>query len=443
LVVAGRFRLTGLVGEGAQGRVYRAQALVGGAAVAVKQRRLPQTDGWRSWEVADQGQRLLAGVQHPALPIFHHHERLPDGRLVLVRELLEGGSLAERIGEQGARPSAEQVEGLLRDLLELLEFLHTRVPPVIHRDIKPANVLFRSPTSWAPVLVDFDTVAAPEALRTGLTVVGTPGFSAPEQFAGIAEPRSDLYAVGMTLLYAATHCDPADLPRAEGRPDVGSLLAGLRPGLRRVMLRLAEPERADRPPSAAAAIAALDRAAGAASPARQRGRAPDLPSKRRLAAPRRAEDLAPADELTGEAWPQPPPGSRRAVGLVALAVGVLLLVAGAGLTVLMLRPVKHSSPSVESSAVEGERIERGLRSCTIGSSPLGAQVWLGRAAPMPGSEPEWRSLGTTPTSVVRDMTPFRQELRFVAEGYQEQRAPLPGYPAEMACRVHVELRPVP
>ena len=162
LVVAGRFRLTGLVGEGAQGRVYRAQALVGGAAVAVKQPRLPQTDGWRSREVADQGQRLLAGVQHPALPIFHHHERLPDGRLVLVRELLEGGSLAERIGEQGARPSAEQVEGLLRDLLELLEFLHTRVPPVIHRDIKPANVLFRSPTSWAPVLVDFDTVAAPD-----------------------------------------------------------------------------------------------------------------------------------------------------------------------------------------------------------------------------------------------------------------------------------------
>jgi hypothetical protein len=128
-------------------------------------------------------------------------------------------------------------------MLGLLEYLHDLVPPVIHRDIKPANIMFRGAESWDPVLVDFDTVAAPEGQRTGITVVGTPGYAAPEQFAGDASPASDLYGLGATMLFVATHVEPDALPRRDGRFDVDHLLGSLDAATRKVLLRLVEPEK--------------------------------------------------------------------------------------------------------------------------------------------------------------------------------------------------------
>lgn len=100
-------------------------------------------------------------------------------------------------------------------LLEVLLYLSKLQPPVIHRDIKPENVIIDQGTPGGQVyLVDFGGVQVTPTLMhslneqgvdmgatLGSTIVGTYGYMAPEQFRGMAEPKSDLYGLGATLLY--------------------------------------------------------------------------------------------------------------------------------------------------------------------------------------------------------------------------------------------------
>lgn len=261
LVVEG-YRLTRELGRGAMATVYEGERS-GGQRVAIKVLRLAgehsdrDRDGWSAWEMFERSSKILRELSHPGLPkVFHFSRDDASGHLVLVREAFDGGTLAERI-EAGRRLTRKQMHRLAKKLLELLDYLHGLVPPVIHRDIKPANIMFRSTGSWAPVLVDFDTVAAPEGQRTGLTIVATIGYAAPEQFAGEATVRSDLYGLGTTLLHVATETPPDQLPREHGRFQFEGRLDELSPELRRVIAKLIEPDPEHRYPNAAAALAEL------------------------------------------------------------------------------------------------------------------------------------------------------------------------------------------
>ena len=98
-----------------------------------------------------------------------------------------------------------------------LEYAHGH--RVIHRDVKPENILV--PKDGGPIkLTDFGLARAVECEKS-LTrqgeVLGTPGFMAPEQFAGQAEPRSDLYALGMTAVALLSRKAPALLHDRAGR----------------------------------------------------------------------------------------------------------------------------------------------------------------------------------------------------------------------------------
>jgi hypothetical protein len=116
----------------------------------------------------------------------------------------------------------------------------------------------------APVLVDFGAVRD-WATRTGqgsLTVVGTPGYIAPEQAMGTAVPASDVFALGATMIHALTHCHPTELPRQGLR-----LMFADRLGCSRAMVaileRMVEPDLTDRYASASEVIADLQRPDGA------------------------------------------------------------------------------------------------------------------------------------------------------------------------------------
>ncbi|MBW4463254.1 MAG: hypothetical protein KME47_23895 [Nodosilinea sp. WJT8-NPBG4] len=100
-------------------------------------------------------------------------------------------------------------------MLDILEYLYCLQPPVIHRDIKPSNVLLKNRSGNSPgevYLIDFGSVQTAAHGGT-VTVVGTYGYIPPEQFGGRSLPASDLYGVGMTLIYLATGQHPADLPQ--------------------------------------------------------------------------------------------------------------------------------------------------------------------------------------------------------------------------------------
>ncbi len=143
-------------------------------------------------------------------------------------------------------------------MLEVLEYLHTRQPPVIHRDIKPSNILLRNRSGNSPgsvYLVDFGSVQTAQHGGT-ITVVGTYGYMPPEQFGGRSLPASDLFSVGATLIYLATGQDPADLPQKDLQIEFEPL-ATLSYPFTRWLQWLTQPNPAQRPASAQKALQPL------------------------------------------------------------------------------------------------------------------------------------------------------------------------------------------
>jgi hypothetical protein len=239
------------------GTVYDARDVTDGSAVAVKLVTLKDGADWKVFELFERGTEVLQQLRHPCLPKLHAFEKTAAGALVLVRERFDGGSLEQRVLERHRRYSSDELRRMLETLLELLEYLHGRSPPVLHRDIKASNIMFRSEADEAPVLVDFDTVAAPGDQTRRTTLVVSPGYTAPEQYAGDVSPASDLYSLGATMLLAATGTHPDELPRRDGRFLVDDQLRHLPDDLRAVIRKLVEPEKRNRFARAEEALAAL------------------------------------------------------------------------------------------------------------------------------------------------------------------------------------------
>jgi serine/threonine protein kinase len=306
--------------------VYEAVREPEGERVAVKV-LVPRTrSDWLAWELFEHSSRVLQSLSHPGLPRTHGFERGEAARLVLVREVFDGGTLFERIRHQDCRLTAVQIRHLLEALLELLAYLQALVPPVVHRDIKPSNIMFRTPGDWEPVLVDFDTIAPPPGLGSGLTIVGTPGYAAPEQLATAACAASDVYGLGATMLFVVTHLDADRLPRDGFRFAVDPPLRPLG-HVGTVLRRMIEPDLARRYPSAAEALADLrDGAAGASAlprPSREEPAPLEVRDPREHDIPTLLlRDDAPAPTwLTAAAPPPAPPSCDEAAALLAGTLG--------------------------------------------------------------------------------------------------------------------------
>ncbi len=110
----------------------------------------------------------------------------------------------------------EEAKQFLEDLFEILIYLQERSPPVIHRDIKPSNIMRHKSGELA--LIDFGAVQSVIPKEGGgSTIIGTSGYMPVEQLMGRAEPATDLYAVGTTVIHLLSRRHPADLPMEEMR----------------------------------------------------------------------------------------------------------------------------------------------------------------------------------------------------------------------------------
>ncbi|KAB8142563.1 protein kinase [Chloroflexia bacterium SDU3-3] len=196
-----RYSIQEKLGAGGAGTVYRSYHALLDRPVAIKQIQAGASAEQRERFLHEA--RAMASLSHPNI-INILDIALAGERPYIVMELVEGGSLADRL-EGGALPPGEAVEIVLA-LTDALSYAHSQ--GVIHRDLKPANVLLRH--GGTPVLADFGiarTLAEADAQRLtrGGTMLGTPAYMAPEQFTGgQADARTDIYALGVMLFQMLT-----------------------------------------------------------------------------------------------------------------------------------------------------------------------------------------------------------------------------------------------
>ncbi len=134
-----------------------------------------------------------------------------QSRHYLVMDLVPGRDLKEELAARGGFLPEEEVLDIGLALCGVLSYLHEHQPPVVFRDLKPANTMRTQ--HGALFLIDFGiarglhAVGGGGTLRPG-TMIGTPGYAPLEQYQGMAEPRSDVYALGATLHALLTGYDP-------------------------------------------------------------------------------------------------------------------------------------------------------------------------------------------------------------------------------------------
>jgi tetratricopeptide (TPR) repeat protein len=199
----GRFELLGLLGEGGFGRVFRARyegglGLQKDVALKVLRGRVAAADAGVVDSVRQEA-RLGAALRHPNLVDVLDAGEV-DGSPWLAMELIEGGSLAERIKQGGVAPpeALELARGIGTGLSWMHRFRLEDSVGVVHRDLKPANVLLHH---GVPRIADYGLatafVSGDGAAAWTRAVGGTPAYMSPEQSRG--EPldgRSDLFALG-------------------------------------------------------------------------------------------------------------------------------------------------------------------------------------------------------------------------------------------------------
>jgi len=204
----GRLLLVGPIEEGRAGMFRGLLRGDGGAAgmeeVVVKVLDVGGLPDWRDYERFRRQGDILASLSHPRIPRARGDFEI-GSRVLHCQTLVAGRSLARQL--RGARMSAAEVTRLCDELLQVLEYLHGR--DVVHRDIKPDNVVI-APDGGAH-LVDFGAARRLHVagkLDPEPTVVGTPGYMAPEQTRGELVPQSDLYALGRLLTEALAGAEP-------------------------------------------------------------------------------------------------------------------------------------------------------------------------------------------------------------------------------------------
>ncbi len=198
---------------------------------------------------------ILATLSHPAIPRIYDYFSEAN-RSYLVLEYIQGKDLEAILNDSTDFLPVEQVIGWAIELCDVLHYLHSHKPdPVIFRDMKPSNVMIN--TSGHVVLVDFGIAKVFQAGQKG-TMIGTEGYSPPEQYRGEASPLADIYALGATLHHVLTRRDPRlEPPFSFGERPIRQINPNVSPELEAVVYRMLQYKPEDRFQSALEAKEAL------------------------------------------------------------------------------------------------------------------------------------------------------------------------------------------
>jgi serine/threonine protein kinase len=213
-----RYDILNVIKSGAMGCVYKAVDTRLGNFVAIKKMLSSYTDvkdkQYAEKKFKEEAQ-LLSTLHHSGLPkvIDFFTEKDSSGKTshYLVMTFIEGEDLESYFKNKRKPPiPTDKALDYFKQLLQILSHLHSQESPIIYRDMKPSNIMIKNSKLF---LVDFGIARIFDTKSRG-TMIGTPGYAAPEQYKGYAEPRSDIFSLGVLMHYLLTGHDPEDNQRA-------------------------------------------------------------------------------------------------------------------------------------------------------------------------------------------------------------------------------------
>jgi serine/threonine-protein kinase len=202
-LLAGRFAVDGVMGEGGSGRVLRARHALLGNPIALKMLSPAIAMAPGGVRAVIREASVLMHLDHPGivrvLDVFEAHDTF-----FIVMPWLEGATLRDHI-DAGTQISPAHVLQLAEEALDALVVLHEA--GLVHRDIKPSNMLIKP--SGRLVLIDLGIVCQRDRPPSARQLVGSPSYASPEQILGRpVDGRSDVYSLACTLYELIFGCPP-------------------------------------------------------------------------------------------------------------------------------------------------------------------------------------------------------------------------------------------
>jgi outer membrane protein assembly factor BamB/tRNA A-37 threonylcarbamoyl transferase component Bud32 len=211
MVLQERYRIVEVIGAGGMSTVYQARDLRFAQVTrlcAVKEMTNLAHDPQireRNLRNFEREASILATLNHPAVPQVYDY--FSEGsHSYLVQEFIQGQDLETVLDSMEGFLSESQVISWALQVCDVLIYLHNHQPdPIVFRDLKPSNIMVDERQRIR--LIDFGIAKVFQAGLKG-TMIGTEGYSPPEQYRGIADPRGDLYSLAATLHHLLTKQDP-------------------------------------------------------------------------------------------------------------------------------------------------------------------------------------------------------------------------------------------
>ena len=244
----GQYRILGVIGRGGMGAVYRGERMVDGSIWAVKEMRPPleatPEEVAENRKLFTQEAEMLSTLDHPNLPkVVDYFEQ--GNRPYLVMEYVQGKTLEDKQRETNAPFFQKDVVNWGVQIARVLQYLHSRNPPIIFRDMKPPNVMLTP--DGVIKLIDFGVARTYKTHKSKDTVaMGSAGYAPPEQYGkGQTDARADIYGLGATLAHLLTNLPPVPLQA----PKEGSVIRhnqSVSPVMEKVLIKAMALEREKR-----------------------------------------------------------------------------------------------------------------------------------------------------------------------------------------------------
>lgn len=207
-----RYKINKLIGQGGMGAIYLADDTRFANRVCVLKEMLDHFNDEEQRKTATANflreADMLSSMHHDGIPEVY--DRFSEGnRHYLVMEYIQGIDLEQKIAQDSDPFDEKMVLGWATQICDILSYLHNQKPPVVYRDMKPANLILTK--KGKIYMVDFGIARFFNPIKKG-TMVGTQGYAPPEQYRGLMEPRSDIYALGATMHHLLTGRDPQEEP---------------------------------------------------------------------------------------------------------------------------------------------------------------------------------------------------------------------------------------